>query len=122
MDKLTIAEDSYKRGYEKGLQDAAVKKQIKCPQCKGNGYITVMTGDRKDYCGVMNEKCRACSGTGLNLVDMTNADRIRAMSDEELAQIIMCPYDSEPDLCCAQGTCLDCCEKWLKQPAEVDHE
>ena len=49
---------------------------------------------------------------------ITNAERIRAMSVEELAEIIMCPYGSEPDLCCTKGTCLDCCEKWLKHPAE----
>lgn len=49
---------------------------------------------------------------------MTNADRIRAMSDKELAEVIMCPYGSEPDLCCTKGTCLECCEKWLQQPAE----
>lgn len=49
---------------------------------------------------------------------VTNADRIRAMSIEELAEIIMCPWGSEPDLCCTKGTCLDCCEKWLRQQAE----
>ena len=49
----------------------------------------------------------------------TNAERIRAMSVEELAEIIMCPYGSEPDLCCTKGTCLDCCMKWLNEPAEV---
>lgn len=48
----------------------------------------------------------------------SNADRIRAMSDEELAEVIMCPYGSELDLCCTKGTCLDCCMKWLKEPAE----
>lgn len=49
---------------------------------------------------------------------ITNADRIRAMSDEELAEVIMCPYGSEPDICCTKGTCLDCCEKWLRQYVE----
>lgn len=29
----------------------------------------------------------------------TNADRIRDLNDEKLAEIIMCPYDTEPDLC-----------------------
>lgn len=54
---------------------------------------------------------------------MTKADRIRAMSDEELAKIIMCPYDVDPDSCCPESTCLECCKKWLKQPAEegADH-
>ena len=50
---------------------------------------------------------------------MTNADRIRAMSDEELAYWVMCPYD-EP-LCGgepASGDCMKCCLQWLQQPAE----
>ena len=47
---------------------------------------------------------------------MTNADRIRAMSDEELAEIIMCPYNIDEELCSKAGICLDCCLKWLQQP------
>jgi hypothetical protein len=50
--------------------------------------------------------------------EKTNADRIRAMSDEELAAIIRCPYATYPDICRTPSTCLDCCEEWLKQPAE----
>jgi hypothetical protein len=47
----------------------------------------------------------------------TNADRIRAMSDEELAYWVMCPYDDvEPDSC-PKG-CMKCTLEWLKQPAE----
>lgn len=49
---------------------------------------------------------------------MTNADRIRAMSDEELAVVIMCPYDMEHPLCIQSPKCVDCCLKWLQQPAE----
>ena len=44
---------------------------------------------------------------------MTNADRIRQMTDEELAGLIMCPYDKDGD--CYGKTCLDCCIDWLKQ-------
>lgn len=52
---------------------------------------------------------------------MTNGDRIRAMTDRELAEIIMCPYDGEKD--CTQlrrvfgdeYSCQRCCERWLKQ-------
>lgn len=47
----------------------------------------------------------------------TNADCIRAMSDEELAYWVMCPYDDvEPDSC-PKG-CMKCTLEWLKQPAE----
>lgn len=48
---------------------------------------------------------------------MTNAERIRGMSDEELAEIIMCPYYTE-SVCNYTGVCLDCCLEWLKQPVE----
>lgn len=49
---------------------------------------------------------------------LTNGDRIRAMTDEELAVLLMCPYGSEPDMCYTPGTCLYCCEEWLKQEAK----
>jgi hypothetical protein len=47
----------------------------------------------------------------------TNADRIRAMSDEELAEFISscgCP-DHARD---CRKTCTDCVMKWLGEPAE----
>lgn len=47
----------------------------------------------------------------------TNADRIRGMSDDELAAIIMCPYDGDKDLCSRPGSCTACCAEWLRQPA-----
>ena len=58
---------------------------------------------------------------------MTNADRIRAMSDEELAKWLCGISTAE----CCDRSCpaRDMCDigdngmiKWLKQPAEVDHE
>lgn len=48
---------------------------------------------------------------------VTNADRIRAMSDEELAEAIMsgayCNSECPPD-----AGCHDCCLAWLKQPVK----
>ena len=49
---------------------------------------------------------------------MTNADRIRAMSDEELASVIMCPYQFDGELDCKEHNCFQCSLKWLQQPAE----
>ena len=47
----------------------------------------------------------------------TNADRIRAMSDEELAEFISsCGCPDHAKSCMA--SCTDCTLKWLKQPAE----
>lgn len=48
----------------------------------------------------------------------SNADRIRSMTDEELDEIIMCPYDTDPSVCNYKGVCLDCCLEWLKYPVE----
>lgn len=48
---------------------------------------------------------------------LTNADRIRAMSDDELADFITncgC-YDHSRD---CRASCKDCTMEWLKQPAE----
>lgn len=66
---------------------------------------------------------------------MTNADRIRAMSDEELATHLhdigwdchLCAehrrLDNEPLLrgekC--DEKCVEHCLEWIKQPAEVEH-
>ena len=53
---------------------------------------------------------------------MTNADRIRAMSDEELVKFIEdtgiagCPYPARR----CRASCRDCIMEWLKQPAEGD--
>ena len=53
----------------------------------------------------------------------TNADRIRAMTDEELAELI----DRETDSCAPTGDCermsrdcKACWLEWLQQPAEED--
>lgn len=63
----------------------------------------------------------------------TNADRIRAMSDEELAKAIYFGWDTQYcryDQKCAEildttdgipeEMCTACAVKWLKQPAEVE--
>lgn len=47
-------------------------------------------------------------------IPQTNADRIRAMSDEELAEWI----DFCPHVRCPRESCETCLLAWLKQPAE----
>ena len=49
----------------------------------------------------------------------TNADRIRAMSDEELADLFCyrgCPPDRLTGKCVKVGVCEACWVVWLKQP------
>lgn len=58
---------------------------------------------------------------------MTNADRIRAMSDEELAVFlnaveeygISSQYIDVPcDCCCEKTACDECWKEWLQSEAE----
>ena len=53
---------------------------------------------------------------------VTNADRIRAMSDEEIMQHIWntfgCPDGRNYITCGCMGSCKDCWLDWLRQPAE----
>ena len=62
--------------------------------------------------------CRTCNGSGKK--PQTNADRIRSMSDEELAKTLedkcICPPTSECAKVC--GDCHACWIEWLQQPAE----
>ena len=105
-------------------------KEVPCMDCDGKGFIAIFS----EY-SVWSERCQNCGGTGIVKVPMTNADRIRAMSDEELTVFL-------DDLTCL---CVDCndhdgvnencpiykqgcgryCEPkdlmdWLQQPAEEE--
>lgn len=64
-----------------------MKKRIACPECNGNGRIT-LARMYNDYCGIGCKQCDHCGGKGFLEVPMTNAERIRAMSDEELTDAI----------------------------------
>ena len=124
----------------------SVKERL--PQEKGERRMImkkyhVATGDGKAYYGVGYESYREAEGV-LKISQMhdpqahiveeeyhfTNADRIRAMSDKELAswlaksqianiaeelKIAHIPWEQQPGL--QELTAKDCLE-WLKQPAE----
>ena len=54
--------------------------------------------------------------------EMTNADKIRSMTDEELANIVECPYGNpyfDEHLPC-KGSCHDCLLIWLQRPVEEE--
>lgn len=55
----------------------------------------------------------------------TNADRIRSMSDEELAEMLMCPAEYDINFsktCDCRGemnrNCFECTKKWLQLEVE----
>ena len=47
---------------------------------------------------------------------LTNADRIRAMSDEELVSVVPCPLGFSMFRCPIERQCGPCKREWLKQP------
>ena len=107
-----------------------------CPECKGRGESTYYVETDRDENTVTVEArkgiCRTCNGSGK--MPMTNADRIRAMSDEELAVFLecfgCCHYCSEherlsdnrwySDERCDEK-CAEHCLEWLEQPVEEEN-
>lgn len=73
-------------------------------------------------CETMNYRGSACAAqrAKFGLGDpMTKADRIRAMTDEELANMVVCPHvKTNWDRC--KDDCFACRLEWLQQPAEGD--
>jgi len=49
---------------------------------------------------------------------MTNGDKIREMVNSEIAEIILCPYDVEPQHCMKKCGCFECCQEWLEMEVE----
>ena len=87
-----------------------------CPYCGGHGYINQFE-DVEGGCRAWANECIACKGTGAILVPETNADRIRRMSDEELADWAINKAQSiGKNYTDSRLGLLD----WLQQPAEED--
>ena len=98
-----------------------------CKKCWGTGHVH---GGNEN--STWSKSCEECHGAGFIRVSITNADHIRAMSDEELAKVLnaFTAYFDECNRGIADIDCHDCelCElcslgegkaiKWLKQPAE----
>lgn len=73
--------------------------------------------------------CPVCGAEMRVGTDMTNADRIRSMTDEELARFLWqaAPYDNCPPIKCIEfetlkkpttDECIACWGRWLKQEAD----
>ena len=94
-------------------------KKLVCYNCGGHGFITATYES-----GQTSAICPVCGGIGTHEIQMTNADRIRAMSDEELLGCLLELQDmaikrfanfEPPD--------YQWMADWLQQPAEEhDHD
>ena len=105
-------------------------KAIPCPDCEGQGYI-----NGGSEFATWSRICDRCKGTGTIMVPKTRADRIRSMTDEELAVYIQslmnegdtgfhcqqkkeCSDLLECDECPPEEWCTKCMIAWLQQPIE----
>ena len=97
-------------------------KKLVCYNCGGHGFITATYEN-----GQTSAICPVCGGIGTHEIQMTNADRIRAMSDKELAELMRSMMDC--DSCgnmfsfkCdgSYEHCSSVCLNWLQKPAEED--
>ena len=94
-----------------------------CKKCWGKGRVH--GGDENS---TWSKTCEDCHGIGFVRVPMTNADSIRAMSDEELMQFLfnevsnntICSFcvPTMRTKCKCDGHCKNGILEWLKQPAE----
>ena len=107
-------------------------KKVTCPVCGGSGHI--LCKENYDRWHSSHPKfCEECGGQGYRFVRMTNAEHIRAMSDEDLAEQLLssecctvCDYYKD-GLCEAYNLdepqhnyCVAACLKWLRQPVKED--
>ncbi|MBR3238566.1 MAG: hypothetical protein IKF99_09030 [Oscillospiraceae bacterium] len=104
---------------------------IVCPACGSGNYMRHLIGKNVGY---LDMKCINCNsyfnfdelykrriGEVLEQKPMTNGDRIRSMSDEDLAAEMKeeggCPHDCEcPDV--MDTDCYKCWLDWIRQEAQ----
>jgi hypothetical protein len=96
------------------MQKCSERAYAKCPYRHECGTIHEATFADNSDCAEFNRK--------VDSMPMTNADRIRAMSDEELVSCLN-GITSAGCVCLARDcrpTCKQCIEEWLQEPAEVE--
>ena len=79
----------------------------------------------RPYVRDITKTCECTCSVTCNPDIITNADRIRAMSDEELAKLLLdgcrgSKCDSQPQNEYGSVNCFECRIKWLQHPAEED--
>lgn len=101
-----------------------------CQECNGSGEVIYYVEIARDENTVTMEQrkgiCRTCNGSGEK--PQTNADRIRSMSDEELAAFLCKKFGCHSETCPGIELCkpnegkANGILKWLQQPAEPPKE
>ena len=81
-----------------------------------------------ENCSMESEECLGCKQNAVDkYVRITNADRIRSMSDEKLAELLdsvdnggirALDVDYPCDECTQKTKCEDCFKEWLQSEVE----
>lgn len=115
-------------------------KRVPCPECGGIGFVQHTKIDHESGTGLAwSEECPRCNGWRIVEVPMTNADLIRGMTDEELANMLVetdwceqCIQQNEDGTCKIMNTednlwdgklhdhCVAGALNWLRQPVKED--
>lgn len=95
-------------------------KKLICYNCGGHGFITATYEN-----GQTSAICPVCGGIGTHEIQMTNADCVRAMSDEELNELFHEIYNAGAEDAIAyewgqRTNSFEWTMDWLQQPAEKD--
>ena len=93
------------------MKNCSIEAFVRCPlneRCEDFREASFMEGS----------ECDSFNQAVLNR-PRTNADKIRSMSDAELAKVIACPDGMNDQPCSDEGDiCIDCCLRWLQQLAK----
>lgn len=93
----------------------------KCKNCK---HLSTMQNYKKEsykWCSLIDDCPQEDIERNCDFyVPMTNADRIRSMTDEELSETIMCPFDiiGSNEICFYKRNCKECTLEWLQKESE----
>lgn len=117
--KEWLVKDGWEIEETKGIYEVLRARK----QGRKNPLIVYTKADAKEHLSVMD---RDSGVVGAFLRDCnkakTNADRIRAMSDEELAMNMMCPNENGlAEINCDKSdscNCYECLLKWLQSEVE----
>ena len=95
----------------------------KCANCRNGKWrdgVTPIT-DTCIKCRYVDKGALRTQPSNWEPKEQTNADRIRAMSDEELAEVLridVCCPDEHIKICGSFDSCNECWVAWLQQPAK----
>lgn len=87
------------------------------PNCGICGHL-----NQRGYCNLTACIMPNIKTDSIRKVKQTNADKLRAMNDEKLADVFtcidmfLCPVKGAD--CTKEPSCTDCFSRWLKQEAE----